>query len=78
MTISGPKQLDGHDSSPFCFTMNQVTSPANIGHLRLLPSDGASRSARLGAGLGLINHTHTAATKLFYDTVVRDGLPDQR
>ena len=28
--------------------------------------------------LRLINHTHTAATKLFYDTVVRDGLPDQR
>jgi hypothetical protein len=27
---------------------------------------------------GLVDNTHTAATKLFYDTVVRDGLPDQR
>jgi hypothetical protein len=33
MTVSGPKQLDGHDPR-FCgFTMNQITSPANIGHL---------------------------------------------
>ncbi len=28
--------------------------------------------------LGFVYDTHTAATKLFYDTVVRDGLPDQR
>src|ERR1700736_6660228 len=28
--------------------------------------------------LGLVNDTHTAATELFYDTVMRDGLPNKR
>jgi hypothetical protein len=27
--------------------------------------------------LGLVNHTHPTAAKLFQDTVVRDGLADQ-
>src|SRR5262249_27856657 len=34
-------------------------------------------AAKFGV-LGLVNHTHSAATKLFDDAVVRDGLADER